>query len=231
MEHAQHSSRLKPAIWDYGYHSLRQLAAALRAESPRCGDGLLIDLGCGEKPYAPLFAARTIGVDRTYRHGDPDVVGFAESLPIRSGSAATVLSTQSLEHADDPAELLDEAHRVLEDGGTFLLSTHGVFIHHPDPHDYWRWTEEGLTRLFESRGFTVERVHHQGEVFLTGLLLAAYPIGAATFSGNPVVRFVARTATAAINLLGFVAEAAAKPLPRHYSSITYLVVARKPSGR
>ncbi len=228
MEHS-HSTRLDPPIWDYSYHSLRQLATAIRAESRQCSDGLLVDLGCGEKPYEPLFGARTIGIDRTYRHGDPDVVGFAEALPVRDGSASTVLSTQSLEHAEGPAELLDEAHRILEPGGTLLLSTHGVFIHHPDPHDYWRWTEEGLTRLFESRGFEVLRVHHQGEVFLTGLLLAAYPIGAATFSKNPVVRLAAQTVTAAINLAGFVAEVAARLLPRHYSSITYLVVARKPA--
>jgi len=228
MEHS-HSNRLKPAIWDYSYHSLRQLAAALRTESAN-GDagGVLIDLGCGEKPYEGLFAARTIGIDRTYRHGDPDIVGFAEALPIRDGAASTVLSTQSLEHADDPAELLDEAYRILAPGGTLLLSTHGVFIHHPDPHDYWRWTEEGLTRLFRSRGFDVQRVHHQGEVFLTGLLLAAYPIGAPTFSGTPVVRFLARAVTTVVNVVGFAAEAAARVLPRHYSSITYLVAARKP---
>lgn len=227
MEHS-HSPRLDPSIWDYSYHSLRQLAAAIRTEARGCGDGLLVDLGCGEKPYEPLFRARTVGIDRTYRHGDPDVVGFAEALPLRDGSASTVLSTQSLEHAEDPAELLDEAHRILEPGGTLLLSTHGVFIHHPDPHDYWRWTEEGLRRLFESRGFEVVRVHHQGEVFLTGLLLAAYPIGAATLSSNPAVRLAARAVTTVVNLVGFVAEAAARLLPRHYSSITYLVVARKP---
>ncbi|MCZ7628053.1 MAG: hypothetical protein M5U19_02695 [Microthrixaceae bacterium] len=47
MEHTHPSGRLEPAIWDYGYHSLRQLAGALRSESDRCADGLLIDLGCG----------------------------------------------------------------------------------------------------------------------------------------------------------------------------------------
>ena len=30
-----------------------------------------------------------------------------------------------------------------------LASTHGVQVYHPSPVDYWRWTHEGLRRLFE----------------------------------------------------------------------------------
>lgn len=29
-----------------------------------------------------------------------------------------------------------------------LASTHGVQVYHPSPVDYWRWTHEGLRRLF-----------------------------------------------------------------------------------
>ena len=34
-------------------------------------------------------------------------------------------------------------------GGRVLASTHGVQVYHPSPVDYWRWTHEGLRRLFE----------------------------------------------------------------------------------
>ena len=33
-------------------------------------------------------------------------------------------------------------------GGRVLASTHGVQVYHPSPVDYWRWTHDGLTRLF-----------------------------------------------------------------------------------
>jgi len=36
------------------------------------------------------------------------------------------------------------------------VSTHGVYVYHPDPpdqgHDYWRWTHRGLERLFATTG-------------------------------------------------------------------------------
>ena len=38
-----------------------------------------------------------------------------------------------------------------------LLSTHGIFIYHPDPGDYWRWTGAGLQRAVEQAGFQVLR--------------------------------------------------------------------------
>ena len=41
-----------------------------------------------------------------------------------------------------------ELNRVTAPGGRVLASTHGVQVYHPSPHDYWRWTHEGLHRLF-----------------------------------------------------------------------------------
>jgi len=34
-------------------------------------------------------------------------------------------------------------------GGRVLASTHGVQVFHPNPNDYWRWTQTGLRRVFE----------------------------------------------------------------------------------
>ena len=58
----------------------------------------------------------------------------------RTTSFDAVLSTQVLEHVADPGALPAERFRVLRPGGRLLLSTHGIFVYHPDPDDYWRWT-------------------------------------------------------------------------------------------
>ena len=40
-------------------------------------------------------------------------------------------------------------------GGRLILTTHGIFVYHPDPQDNWRSTSEGLRRLVEKHGYQV----------------------------------------------------------------------------
>jgi SAM-dependent methyltransferase len=60
-----------------------------------------------------------------------------------------------LEHVLNPAQYLTEAYRVLRPGGHLVMSTHGVWMYHPQPTDLWRWTSSGLIRQSEAAGFAL----------------------------------------------------------------------------
>jgi SAM-dependent methyltransferase len=130
------------------------LATWLRAQATDLErrDGVrVLDVGCGVKPYFPFFAATAsdyIGVD-VVENPAAELLGPVEALPVADASFDVVLCTQVLEHCDDPAQAVRELRRVTAPGGRVLASTHGVQVYHPSPVDYWRWTHEGLRRLFE----------------------------------------------------------------------------------
>jgi len=110
----------------------------------------LLDVGCGQKPYAPLFAPHVrsyVGVDPV-ENPDAEIRGAVEDLPVADASYDVVLCIQVFEHCDDPARAVSELARVTAPGGRVLVSTHGVMAYHPSPTDYWRWTHAGLEKLF-----------------------------------------------------------------------------------
>ena len=149
--------RRHPSLRSPGYAVRAPLAEWLRAEAERAastfGSYRVLDVGCGGKPYKPLFepfAAEYVGVDVDNQAAELE--GAVESLPVGDGSFEVVLCTQVLEHAEDPARAVSELSRVTATGGRVLASTHGVQLYHPNPVDYWRWTHAGLQRLFEQHG-------------------------------------------------------------------------------
>jgi SAM-dependent methyltransferase len=117
----------------------------------------VLDYGCADRPYVEFLPAGVhyVGVDLP---GNPKAdleLAPDGTIPVPSGTADLVLSTQVLEHVEDPSGYLAECARVLRPGGKVLLSTHGLMYYHPDPEDYWRWTSAGLRRLLEDQGFAV----------------------------------------------------------------------------
>jgi SAM-dependent methyltransferase len=138
----------------------------------------VLDVGCGVKPYYPFFADRAsayVGVD-VVPNPAAELVGPVEALPVDDASFDLVLCTQVLEHCDDPAQAVRELRRVTAPGGRVLASTHGVQVYHPSPQDLWRWTHEGLQRLFERNAAwsSVDVSPASGSAGCLAMLLATY---------------------------------------------------------
>lgn len=116
----------------------------------------LIDYGCDTKPYIDIFKKyEYLGADLPFNEIADYILTEEGTIPVSDSFADLVLSTQVLEHVDDPIIYLNECHRVLKKDGFLIISTHGVWEYHPYPKDLWRWTSSGLRRVVEERGFEV----------------------------------------------------------------------------
>jgi len=167
--------RLYPVFYHSRYAMLTGLRKTLKkiinnGIAVKRSNFVIVDLGCGTMPYRPLFKnmdSRYIGVDfhsNTTAHFYFDNDGKS---PLENKFADIVLSTQVLEHVEKPNSYLNECYRIMKPGGKLILSTHGYWPYHPDPHDYWRWTCEGLRKQIEEAGFTI--VQFDGVLSLNAL--------------------------------------------------------------
>jgi SAM-dependent methyltransferase len=188
------ADRRQPQKSRITYHVRSALSGWLQAEAKRAHADFgrpyrVLDVGCGVKPYYPFFAGRAsayVGVD-VVPNPAAELRGPVEALPVEDGSFDLVLCTQVLEHCDDPAQAVRELRRVTAPGGKVLASTHGVQVYHPSPQDLWRWTHEGLRRLFEQNADweSVAVSPARGSAGCLAMLLGTYAEIGARRAGAP----------------------------------------------
>jgi len=180
----------------------QELLAQKIKNSAKQAKGILIDIGCGSKPYQRFFdnnVSNYFGIDipKDFRkevnldgsikmpkiikraigyHSRktvPDIFGSAFSLPIKSKSIDTVLSTEVLEHLSESSVFLSEVKRVLKDNGIFILTTPFVWPYHEVPYDYVRFTEWGLKNLLIKNGFEViDIIPYGNNITAIGMLIS-----------------------------------------------------------
>jgi SAM-dependent methyltransferase len=156
-------------VWSGSYLTYRYLwpnleAAVMRAKGKLPSDSrVVLDVGCGNRPYADLFAdCEYIGLNYSAQDACPDVIADAMKLPIATGTIDLVFCTQVLEHLAKPWRFLEECHRVLRSGGWIVLSAPLYWPLHEEPHDYFRYTRYGLESLMTSAGFAQCEIRNDG---------------------------------------------------------------------
>lgn len=154
-------------------------------------DQKILDIGCGNKPYASYFSCEYLGLD-PYPGTKADIVRDAWDSGLPGNSLDAVILNQSLEHISDTQATIKEIERILKPGGLVLVTVPQTVRNHGTPlkiseapvHnfenetlsfwnvDYWRFTKFGLVLLFKN--FHIEKLEESNSYLTTIVQLWNY---------------------------------------------------------
>lgn len=138
---------------DAQYGGLRRVLEPFIVANPQVENTLrrlqpgarICDVGAGGRRLAP----GVITVDAFWGK-DTDIVSDAAGLGVRGEAMDCVFCTGTFEHLPDPWAAAREIARITKPGGLVHIEAPFMQGYHADPHDYWRFTRDGLRRLFPS---------------------------------------------------------------------------------
>jgi SAM-dependent methyltransferase len=97
----------------------------------------------------PLFPGRPyVGSDAREGPGVDRVLDL-HALDLSDDTVGTALVLDTFEHVRYPHRAASELHRVLRPDGVLIVSTVMDYPVHAAPHDYWRFTPQGLEAVLE----------------------------------------------------------------------------------
>jgi len=134
-------------------------------------EGVILDVGCGQKPYRDLILSEKssvtnyIGLDFTenpIHDNDPEITWQKGKIPLQDKSIDSAICTEVLEHCPDPENILKEIYRVLRPGGNLFLTVPFLWPLHEVPFDECRYTPFSLERHLINSGFSNVKIKGLG---------------------------------------------------------------------
>lgn len=127
--------------------------------------GEVLDLAGGEDPGYLRQLPQGFKLTRSNRTASEGVaeIDFNKPLPFADNSFDSVLLFNALYIAEDSLALAREINRVIKPKGSWYFSSPFVYNEMPEPHDYVRYSAEGLERLCKLAGFSNIRITRVGE--------------------------------------------------------------------
>lgn len=228
--------KLSVGPFSSGFWCRKRINKAIDLAAPHA-HGVMLDVGCGDKPYQKAFepfVTQHLGIeyspDSAYRGCRADAFGDAMRMPFGDNSIDTVLCTEVLEHLPDPKQAIDEFARVLKPNGV-VITTAPFFYPIHDRLDFFRYSPDGIATLMKQNGLDVELVKPLSGTGVTLALLVniywfeigfmwtkwLYPLGV-------ILRPVLLLLCFVINIIGGILEVI---LPSRQMSFNHLTIARK----
>ncbi|MBF0238673.1 MAG: methyltransferase domain-containing protein [SAR324 cluster bacterium] len=130
----------------------------------------ILDFGAGNLPYKSLFDHNhyiAVDVEQNEDRTIDIIIIPNSNLPIQADSIDLILCMDVLEHCENINIVLGELHRVLNIGGTLLMSVPFMYREHEMPYDFARYTSSALTHLLKSHGFKNIELSKCGNYYFT----------------------------------------------------------------
>lgn len=131
-------------------------------------EGRVLDLGAGSAKYKEMIlqkASEYRSCDAVKNKNIDDICDVL-NLSYPQESFDTVISTQVMEHVNNPYKIAEQIYKVLKPGGKVIVTAPFLIPMHSDPGDYFRFTAGGLCEIFKQSGFTVIESGHYGGFFI-----------------------------------------------------------------
>lgn len=146
--------RSKPRIYDEGFLPMLRLSRGLKKFIERTQPSSVLDIGGGDMPYKHYFSSgvKFVGID--YYSNLQGVKKIDIEKPFFEEKADFVICSEVLEHSYEYKVVIENIYNNLKDGGSAYVTVPFAYeVHGWDYHDYFRYTEETLKKLFSQ--FTV----------------------------------------------------------------------------
>ncbi len=136
-------------------------------------NGILLDFGCGSKPYKSLFQVdKYIGLDyenpgHPHENEEIDVFYDGQKIPFDDNSFDSVLCSEVIEHVFNLDDILKELNRVMKPGAKMLITCPFAWNEHEIPNDFARYTRFALKSKFEENGFELVSYSKSGNFWST----------------------------------------------------------------
>jgi SAM-dependent methyltransferase len=133
----------------------------VEAAARECSGGVLLDIGCGLRPYERLFGVeRCFGFDlphtpRPREQKRPDVWFDGSRIPVRDNAAEHVLCSAVLQYCYNPDAYMRELARILKAEGNLILVVPQSEALMEAPFDRYRFTLAGMEGLCEVHGLRI----------------------------------------------------------------------------
>lgn len=116
--------------------------------------GKVVDVGGARSPDYFQYFSKNSDVSVEAIDGMLDGIDFEQnSLPFADHTIDTIVCANVLEHIFNFNHLVTEMNRILKPSGQIIGYVPFMINYHPDPHDYFRYTDESLMKILEQNGF------------------------------------------------------------------------------
>lgn len=208
------AARRNPRLWHHHFPALRinrevlEVARkCLRGERRRT---VVLDVGCGERPFERLFAESLYVGSDVEISVRPTVVADNAALPFGSGTFDLVIASETLEHTWRDEDAVSELIRVTRPGGYVFVSVPFMYPIHGAPFDFQCFTELKLARLFDACEIVEFAVSNT--VSSSWVLMIEFAI--ATLAAKTPFRILLPLASGALNGIALALDTLIPPVAR-----------------